>query len=166
MSRDPIGEKGGLNLYSYVNNNPVNLVDPLGLYNCTYSISSHTMTCTSDAGNDGFSSPDWTSGNNGSKCPGGNCQDNPNQTGVSFAGPAPTGTYDLSAPTKPGGGRRHMNPKSGTNMKGRSDIETHGCTNPATCSEGCLAAKSNKTRDDFNDAMSKEEGNNTVKVVP
>jgi len=31
MSRDPIAEKGGLNLYGYVLNDPVNLWDPLGL---------------------------------------------------------------------------------------------------------------------------------------
>ncbi len=32
ISRDPIGEAGGDNLYGYVSNNPINLWDPYGLY--------------------------------------------------------------------------------------------------------------------------------------
>jgi RHS repeat-associated protein len=31
MTRDPLGEEGGLNLYAFVGNNPVNWVDPWGL---------------------------------------------------------------------------------------------------------------------------------------
>ncbi len=32
LSRDPIGEQGGLNLYGYVANDPANRVDPYGLF--------------------------------------------------------------------------------------------------------------------------------------
>jgi len=34
ISRDPIGERAGINLYRYVGNNVVNLIDWLGLYTC------------------------------------------------------------------------------------------------------------------------------------
>ncbi len=35
LSRDPIEEEGGLNLYGYVENDPISLVDPLRLDFCT-----------------------------------------------------------------------------------------------------------------------------------
>ena len=32
LNRDPIREMGGLNIYAYVNGDPVNMIDPLGLW--------------------------------------------------------------------------------------------------------------------------------------
>jgi len=48
ISRDPIAEQGGINLYRYVSNNPINIWDPLGLdgYTQTGPLSIDTDTTT------------------------------------------------------------------------------------------------------------------------
>ena len=45
ISRDPIGEEGGLNLYVYVGNNPVNNIDPYGERNGRQSSSPMPEDC-------------------------------------------------------------------------------------------------------------------------
>jgi RHS repeat-associated protein len=41
LSRDPIGEMAGLNLYAYVSNTPANFVDPHGLKACQVNVGFH-----------------------------------------------------------------------------------------------------------------------------
>jgi RHS repeat-associated protein len=160
ISKDPIRFAGGdTNLFGYTLNDPVNRIDPSGLYSCTYSISTHSMKCTpNNMDNPTYSSDTFVSGNNGGK-------NNPDATDIPFVGPIPVGDYEVG-PQNPGTTRRNLTPLDGTDTQGRDGFQTHGCGNPDTCSEGCIAATTNTNRQLLNYLFGLEEGNNVIHVVP
>jgi RHS repeat-associated protein len=155
-SKDPMRFEGGDdNLFEYVAGAPTVAADPLGLYQCVYSIGSHTMACfASDPRDSDFVSNDAVSGRNNSQCS--DCQDNPTQTGVRYNGPLPMGDY-IIGPQIPGTNRRSLAPQFDMTATNRSGgFQTHGCANRATCSEGCVAFTTNSLRDQFNNLMNRE----------
>jgi RHS repeat-associated protein len=84
LSRDPIGEQGGINLYGYALNNPVNWVDFNGLeVSGSYDISSGKLILTDNSSGEKYVSY-GTSGT-------GNVKD----ASKSDQGPVPPGSYDI-----------------------------------------------------------------------
>ena len=91
-----------LNFYTYVGDSPSNFDDPLGLAECVYSISQHTLACTSN-----FAppvGPRWTvqvgpegvhSGDPGP------CRDNPQCVNNWGSGPIQPGRYKMNPDTRP-----------------------------------------------------------------
>jgi len=63
LNRDPLGEEGGLNLYGFVANDPINAVDPLGLWNywnpATWGVRNGAGWSTADSFNPFHESASW-----------------------------------------------------------------------------------------------------------
>ena len=67
---------------TFLNRNPVSWIDPLGLASCSYSVSSHSLSCAGDPG------PGSWSGH-------GQCLNNPDCENIPDVGPLPRGEYSI-----------------------------------------------------------------------
>lgn len=138
ISKDPIGFRGGTNIYAYVQNNPVNWIDPTGLL-CTYSQSAGQLTCTNDCTGDQYLTCTGYAGN-GDGLNNSDAQDQEN------VGPLPQGDYTVGAATRRRGPQtRPLTPDSNNEMYGRAGFLIHGdnAAQNHTASQGCIIVPRN-----------------------
>ncbi len=147
ISKDPIGYTGGINVFAYVQNNPVNRTDPAGLSDLAFDRGAGTLTVFDSQGNQVAQFP---AGNN---------------TTSTSNGPWPNGTYDFShynrhpesGPTGPYG----SNGNFVFNVPGRTGMGVHsGRRGPQSKTLGCI-----RTTDNATEFLSDLHSNDTIETI-
>ncbi len=179
LSEDPLDFDAGLNFYTYVSNSPTSFNDPYGLAECVYSISQHTLVCTSN-----FAppvGPTWSvqvgPGGVHSGDPG-DCRDNPKCANNWGSGPIQPGRYKMNFDNRPehnGWGDYRLEPSPYSRWHGplerlhlaRGGFElhigsiTHGCINADKTDPQAVGAFHAMQQ-----LLGSQEGNNWLTVKP
>ena len=179
LSEDPLAFDASLNFYSYVSNSPTSFNDPFGLAECVYSISQHTLVCTSNfvppvgptwyvqVGPGGVHSGDP-----------GDCRDNPKCANNWGSGPIQPGRYKMNFDNRPehnGWGDYRLEPSPYSRWHGplerlhmaRGGFElhigsiTHGCINADKTDPQAVGAFHAMQQ-----LLGSQEGNNWLTVQP
>jgi RHS repeat-associated protein len=153
-TKDPIGFSGGVsNLYEYVVNNPVNLIDIFGLQ-WIYSQSTGNLDYINRQTGERTNVSTGYSGN-------GQGLNNPDMQQVPYVGPIPRGTWEIGPQynnSRTGPATMKLIPIEGTETFGRDRFRIHGdkkYSQDQSASEGCLIFPRN-VRDRINNSRDKE----------
>jgi RHS repeat-associated protein len=174
INQDPIGLGGGVNLSAYVLN-PMSEVDPLGLAECTFTLSAERLVCVpANSQNSPVNIPAASGNNAATDAQGKPCRNNPNCTSIPNRGPIPLGDWRWTNGWTGTQNGRVLEPVPGTNTnvtENRTNIRSHSCVNPfgpglgpQFCSEGCVTGTVSDIQD-LNRLIDAEPGS-TLKVVP
>lgn len=144
ISRDPLMENGDSpNMYAYVLNDPISLVDPLGL-RCTYVQCTGRMVCVNASGEAYYDQTGYSGTGAG--------RNNPGMQGVPNVGPIPAGSWTVGRTYNSGNtGPNTMTlaPQPGNSCENTpracNTFRAHGNNRANDASEGCIILPPNRT---------------------